>query len=236
MFENIDKEKLPKHVAIIMDGNGRWAKLRGLPRIYGHREGAKSVEKIIKIANNLGIKYLTVFAFSTENWQRPKEEVEAIMSLLVEYINTKVPKLIEENVKLKFMGRRDNLPDMILKTIEEGEEKTKHCYSMTFIIALNYSGKAEIIDAVNKIISSGKKHITEKDFKNFLYMPDVPEPDLLIRTSGEQRISNFMLWQLAYTELYFTSTLWPDFDEEEFLKAIYDYQSRERRFGRVASK
>ncbi len=235
MFENIDKDKLPKHVAIIMDGNGRWAKLRGLPRIYGHREGAKAVERTIRIAKNIGIKYLTVFAFSTENWQRPKEEVEAIMSLLVEYINTKVPELIKENIKLRFMGRKENLPEMILETMKEGEEKTKNCDSMDFIVAINYSGKAEIIDAVNKIITSGKPDITEEDFKNFLYLPDVPEPDLLIRTSGEQRISNFMLWQLAYTELYFTPVLWPDFDEEEFLKAIYDYQSRERRFGKVVS-
>ena len=235
MFENIDKDKLPKHVAIIMDGNGRWAKLRGLPRIYGHREGAKAVERTIRIAKNIGIKYLTVFAFSTENWQRPKEEVEAIMSLLVEYINTKVPELIKENIRLRFMGRKENLPEMILETMKEGEEKTKNCDSMDLIVAINYSGKAEIIDAVNKIITSGKPDITEEDFKNFLYLPDVPEPDLLIRTSGEQRISNFMLWQLAYTELYFTPVLWPDFDEEEFLKAIYDYQSRERRFGKVVS-
>jgi len=227
--------KIPKHIAIIMDGNGRWAKLRGLPRVFGHREGAKTVEKIIKFAKEIGIKYLTLYAFSTENWNRPKEEIEAIMSLLVEYINTKVPSLIEDNIKLKFMGRRENLPDMILKTIEEGEEKTKNCTGMDLIIALNYSGRAEIIDAVNKILKSKKKELTEKDFKNYLYIPDLPEPDLLIRTSGEQRISNFMLWQMAYTEFYFTQVLWPDFDEDEFLKALYDFQSRERRFGRVSA-
>ncbi len=227
--------KLPRHVAIIMDGNGRWAKLRGLPRVFGHREGAKTVEKTIKFANEIGIKHLTLYAFSTENWNRPKEEVEAIMSLLVEYINTKVPSLIEDNIKLRFMGRRKDLPEMILKTVQEGEEKTKNCSGMDLVVALNYSGRAEIVDAVNEIIKSGKKEITEEDFKNYLYLPDLPDPDLLIRTSGEQRISNFMLWQMAYTEFYFTPVLWPDFDENEFLKALYDYQNRERRFGRVTA-
>ena len=227
--------KIPQHVAIIMDGNGRWAKLRGFPRVFGHREGAKAVEKTIKFANSVGIKYLSLYAFSTENWNRPEEEVQAIMSLLVEYINTKVPNLIEDNIKLKFIGRRKNLPEMILKTIEEGEEKTKNCSGMNLVVALNYSGRAEIVDAVNEIIKSNKKEITEEDFKNYFYFPDLPDPDLLIRTSGEQRISNFMLWQMAYTEFYFTPVLWPDFDEDEFLKALYDYQSRERRFGRITA-
>ena len=157
------------------------------------------------------------------------------MSLLVEYINTKVPSLIEDNIKLRFMGRRKDLPEMILKTVQEGEEKTKNCSGMDLVVALNYSGRAEIVDAVNEIIKSGKKEITEEDFKNYLYLPDLPDPDLLIRTSGEQRISNFMLWQMAYTEFYFTPVLWPDFDENEFLKALYDYQNRERRFGRVTA-
>jgi len=224
--------KLPRHVAIIMDGNGRWAKRRGLPRYYGHREGAKAVERIIDYALEFGIEYLTLFAFSTENWGRPKEEVDTIMSLLVEYINKKVPYLIERDVRLRFMGRRDNLPEMILKTVEEGEKETKNCKRMELIIALNYSGRAEIVDAVNKLLKKCKK-ITEEEFKKFLYLPDIPEPDLLIRTSGEVRISNFMLWQLAYTELHFTDTLWPDFDKDDFLKALYDYQSRERRFGKV---
>ncbi|EDP74148.1 polyprenyl diphosphate synthase, partial [Hydrogenivirga sp. 128-5-R1-1] len=143
--------------------------------------------------------------------------------------------LIEDNIKLKFIGRRENLPEMILKTIEEGEEKTKNCSGMNLVVALNYSGRAEIVDAVNEIIKSGKKGITEENFKNYFYFPDLPDPDLLIRTSGEQRISNFMLWQMAYTEFYFTPVLWPDFDEDEFLKALYDYQSRERRFGRITA-
>jgi len=223
--------KIPSHVAIIMDGNGRWAKKRGLPRVFGHREGINAVEKAVKFSKQVGIKYLTLFAFSTENWQRPKEEVEAIMSLFVEYINKEIPFLIENNIKLLFMGRR-NIADYIKLAMEEAETKTKDGKDLTLIIAFNYSGRAEIIDAVNKILKE-KKEITEEDFKNYLYLPDIPEPDLLIRTSGEKRISNFMLWQLAYTELYFTETLWPDFDEEEFLKALYDYQNRERRFGKV---
>ncbi len=229
--------KIPTHVAVIMDGNGRWAKRRGLPRVFGHREGAKSVEKAISFAKDVGIRYLSLFAFSTENWERPKSEIEAIFSLLVEYVNKKVPYLIEKNARLRFIGRREGLPEHIIKTIGEAEEKTKHCDSLDVIIALNYSGRSEIIDAVKKIVAENPDvEINEENFRNYLYLPEVPDPDLLIRTSGEKRISNFMLWELAYTELYFTETLWPDFDEEEFLKALYDYQSRERRFGKVLNE
>ncbi|RMA92518.1 isoprenyl transferase [Hydrogenothermus marinus] len=227
--------KIPNHIAIIMDGNGRWAKRRGLPRYIGHREGAKAVERVIDYALEFGIKYLTLFAFSTENWERPKEEVEAIMSLLIEYINKKVPYLIERDIRLRFVGRREDLPDMILNTVEEGERLTKNGKKMQLVIALNYSGRAEIVDAVNKAIKEGKE-ITEEDFPKFLYLPDLPDPDLLIRTSGEQRISNFLLWQIAYSEFYFTEVLWPDFDKEEFLKALYEYQNRERRFGKVSTQ
>jgi len=225
--------RIPTHVAIIMDGNGRWAKRRGLPRVYGHREGAKRVEDILDISRKIGIKWLSVFAFSTENWARPKEEVDAIMSLLVEYINKKIPYLVENNVRLRFMGRIDRLPDMIKRSVEEGEKATERCTGMNFVVALNYSGKAEIIDAVNRVLKEGKKEISEEDFRKYLYIPEMPDPDLLIRTSGEERISNFMLWQMAYTEFYFTETLWPDFDQDEFIKALYEYQSRERRFGKV---
>jgi undecaprenyl diphosphate synthase len=229
--------KIPTHVAIIMDGNGRWAKRRGLPRVFGHREGAKSVERAISFAKEVGIRYLSLFAFSTENWERPKSEIEAIFSLLVEYVNKKVPYLIEKNARLKFIGRREGLPEHIIKTITEAEEQTEHCDSLEVIIALNYSGRAEIVDAVNKILKENiNTEINEENFRNYLYLPEVPDPDLLIRTSGEKRISNFMLWELAYTELYFTETLWPDFDEKEFLKALYDYQSRERRFGKVLNE
>lgn len=231
MIENL--YKIPNHVAIIMDGNGRWAKRRGLDRVYGHKEGVKAVEKTIKFAKKVGIKYLTLFAFSTENWQRPIDEVNAVMSLLVEYINEKIPMLLENDVKLIFMGRREGLWDSVLEAMEKGERETSQCSSLTVVITLNYSGKAEILDAVNKILKSNVESIDEESFRQFFYRPEIPDPDLLIRTSGEKRISNFLLWQLAYTELYFTDVLWPDFDEEEFLKALYDYQSRERRFGKV---
>ncbi len=228
---------IPQHVAIIMDGNGRWAKRRGLPRVFGHREGAKAVEKAISFAKEVGIRYLSLFAFSTENWERPKSEIDAIFSLLVEYVNKKVPYLLEKNARLRFIGRREGLPDHILTTILEAEEKTNHCNSLDVIIALNYSGRAEIVDAVKKILTENPDiEINEENFRNYLYLPEIPDPDLLIRTSGEKRISNFMLWELAYTELYFTETLWPDFDEKEFLKALYDYQSRERRFGKVLNE
>ena len=231
MIENLIK--IPKHVAIIMDGNGRWAKKRGLERVYGHREGVKTVEKTIKFAKKVGIEYLTLFAFSTENWQRPVEEVNAIMQLFVEYINKKLPFLKENHIKLLFMGRKNGLYEEVIQSMNKAEEETKDFDSMTVIMALNYSGKAEIIDAVNKIINDKIVKVDEESFRNFLYLPNIPDPDLLIRTSGEKRISNFLLWQLAYTELYFTDVLWPDFDEEEFLKALYDYQSRDRRFGTV---
>lgn len=231
MMENLFK--LPKHVAIIMDGNGRWAKKRGLDRTFGHIEGVKAVERTIKFAKKVGIEYLTLFAFSTENWQRPKEEVNAIFSLLVEYINSKLPFLVENDIRLLFIGRREGLSDNVLQAMEKGETETSHCKSMTVVITINYSGKSEIVDAVNKIIKSGIEKVDEESFRNFLYLPEIPDPDLMIRTSGEKRISNFLLWQLSYTELYFTDVLWPDFDEEEFLKALYDYQSRDRRFGKV---
>lgn len=233
MTENIDKTRLPSHVAIIMDGNGRWAKLRGLPRVFGHREGAKAVERTIRFTRKVGIKHLSLFAFSTENWGRPKEEVNAILGLLVDYINSKIDELIELDVRLRFMGRIEELPDYIKESVKKGEEETKNGKGMDLIIALNYSGKAEIIDAVNKAVSKGIKINSEEDFKKLLYIPDLPDVDLLIRTSGEVRISNFMLWQIAYSELYFSEVLWPDFDEKEFTKALLDYQSRERRFGRV---
>jgi undecaprenyl diphosphate synthase len=225
--------KIPEHVAIIMDGNGRWAKMRGLDRVYGHREGVKTVERTIKFAKKVGIKYLTLFAFSTENWQRPIEEVNAIMQLFVEYIYEKLPFLKENDIKLLFMGRKEGLWDSVLEAMKKAEDEIKNCSSLIVIIGLNYSGKAEIVDAINKILKSNVEKIDEESFRNYLYLPEIPDPDLLIRTSGEKRISNFLLWQLAYTELYFTDVLWPDFDEEEFLKALYDYQSRDRRFGRV---
>lgn len=216
-----------------MDGNGRWAKKRGLDRIHGHRRGVETVERVIRFARKVGIEYLTLFAFSTENWNRPQHEVNAIFSLLVEYINSKMPFLIENDVRLIFSGRRWELSEDVVRAIQKGEDATKECKSLTVVITLNYSGRAEIVDAVNRMLQEGVRQIDEESFRNYLYNPDIPDPDLLIRTSGEERISNFLLWQLAYTELYFTPVLWPDFSEEDFLKALYVYQSRERRFGRV---
>lgn len=216
-----------------MDGNGRWAKRRGLDRIHGHRQGVETVERVIRFARKVGIEYLTLFAFSTENWNRPQHEVNAIFSLLVEYINSKIPFLIENDVRLIFSGRRSELSEDVVRAIQKGEDATRECKSLTVVITLNYSGRAEIVDAVNRMLQEGIKQIDEESFRKYLYNPDIPDPDLLIRTSGEERISNFLLWQLAYTELYFTPVLWPDFSEEDFLKALYVYQSRERRFGRV---
>lgn len=225
--------RIPKHVAIIMDGNGRWAKRRGLNRVEGHREGVEAVERAIRFAKKVGIEYLSLFAFSTENWQRPIHEVNAIFSLLVEYVNLKIPFLKENDVRLIFSGRRDGLSDSVLQAIQKAEKDTEDGKSLTVVIMLNYSGRAEIVDAVRRIIKEKREDIDEDSFREFLYNPEIPDPDLLIRTSGEERISNFLLWQLAYTELYFTPVLWPDFSEEEFLKALYIYQSRERRFGKV---
>ena len=229
------KNKLPFHVAIIMDGNGRWARERGLPRIIGHKVGAESVREIIRTAKDIGIKYLTLFTFSTENWKRPEEEVNFLMDMLKQLLRDEVEELKRNGVRLRAMGRLDMLPQRVKEELEYAERETEMNKDLTVILALSYSGRAEIVDAVKKIIRKAPdpEYVTEDTFGNFLYLPDVPEPDLMIRTSGEMRISNFMLWQLAYTELYFTKTLWPDFRREEFLKIIDDYTKRERRFGGI---
>ena len=229
--------EMPKHVAIIMDGNGRWAEKRGLSRIEGHKRGVERVDEIVEEASRIGIKYLTLFAFSTENWKRPEYEVSFLMDLLKLYLETKKEKMLKNNIRFNVMGRIDGLPADVREKIEEVLEATKECDGLVLTLALNYGGRAEIVDAVRKLIKrlsdNGLKpeEVDEEIFSRFLYCPWLPEPDLLIRTSGEQRISNFMLWQLAYTELYFTPVLWPDFTKEEFLKAIEDYKRRERRFG-----
>ena len=229
------KNKLPFHVAIIMDGNGRWARERGLPRIIGHKVGAESVREIIRTAKDIGIKYLTLFTFSTENWRRPEEEVNFLMDMLKQLLRDEVEDLKRNGVRLRAMGRLDMLPRRVKEELEYAERETEMNKDLTVILALSYSGRAEIVDAVKKMVrkAPNPEHVTEDTFRNFLYLPDVPEPDLMIRTSGEMRISNFMLWQLAYTELYFTKTLWPDFRREEFLKIIEDYTKRERRFGGI---
>lgn len=226
------KNQVPDHIAIIMDGNGRWAKKRGLPRTLGHREGAASLRKVITHAAELGVKYLTVYAFSTENWKRSQEEVSALMFLFKSYIKNEEKNIMKNNIRFMVSGRTDNVSPTLLKAIHQLEEKSSKNTGLTFNIAFNYGGRAEIIDAVNKVIKSGAENITEEEFGKYLYN-NLPDPELLIRTSGEMRISNFLLWQIAYSEIYITDTLWPDFDEAELEKAIENFDKRDRRFGGV---
>ena len=235
----LDPKRLPRHVAIIMDGNGRWAKRRGLPRVYGHKKGSEVAKDIINKTWELGIPYLTLFAFSKENWERPKEEVQTLFFLLKKYLNKELPEMLKKGIRFKAIGDVEHFPEDLKETIRDVEEKTRHNEKMTLCLALNYGGKQEIISSAKKLamlVKAGKiqpEEITEKVFRDCLYTRDIPDPDLLIRTSGELRISNFYLFQLAYTELYFTPVYWPEFDEKEYIKALLDYQKRERRFGRV---
>lgn len=223
---------IPNHVAIIMDGNGRWAKSKGLPRIAGHREGAKAVERVVYASLKRGIKYLSLFAFSTENWKRPEQEVKSLMNILKLYFLTKIEKLKWAGVRIRFGGRWWELSPDLVSLIRRAMEVTEHNDKLHLIIYLNYGGRREMLDAVNSIIAKeGFPVMTEESLRSYLYLPDVPDPDLLIRTSGEKRISNFLLWQIAYTELYFTDTLWPDFGEDDLDAAIAEYNKRERRFG-----
>ena len=236
--DTIDPQKIPDHVAIIMDGNGRWATERGLPRREGHRQGVETVRETVRNCNALGIKVLTLFAFSTENWQRPDWEVNYLMSLPEKYFESELPELIRKNVQVRMIGDRKKLPRRVLKVIDEGAAATKNNNGMILNFALNYGSRSEILFAVNHLVSeaaAGKilKRVTEKKLSSYLYTAALPDPDLLIRTSGEQRISNFLLWQLAYSELYFTEVYWPDFDKAELLKAVAVYQQRKRRFGGV---
>lgn len=221
----------PTHVAIIMDGNGRWAQRRGLPRVEGHRRGALKAEKVVEWAAELSIKYVTFYTFSTENWKRPREEIEYLFSLLVKLLRQKLKKMIEEGVRIRFAGVIEELPKEVANFCRECEEKTRHNDKIHAILALNYGGRREIVDAFNRAIENGVMRLDETQFRNWLYLPDVPDPDLVIRTSGEMRISNFLLWQIAYSELYFTRVLWPDFTKQDFLRAIEDYERRQRRFG-----
>jgi len=231
--------KMPKHVAIILDGNGRWAKAKGMPRNYGHVQGAKTVEIICEEAYKMGINYLTVYAFSTENWTRPKDEVDALMKLLRNYMKNCIKTAEKNRMCVRIIGDKSRLAKDIQKSINELEEATKNNDGLHFQIALNYGGRDEIVRAVRKVntdILAGvlsADDINEKTFSTYLDTHDLPEPDLLIRTCNEQRISNFLLWQLAYTEFYFTEVAWPDFTKEELLKAVAAYNSRERRYGEV---
>ena len=237
-MEGIDKNKLPKHIAITMDGNGRWAKTKGKLRIFGHKNGVKAVRDTVEGAAKIGIKFLTLYAFSSENWNRPEKEVNALMTLLVSAINKETKTLMNNNIRLSTIGDINKLPSKAQKELQEAITKTKDNTRMTLVLALSYSGRGEIINAVQNIIIDGKKpeEINEDTFQQYLTTKSVPDPELLIRTSGEYRISNFLLWQIAYSELYFTNTLWPDFRKADLYKAILNYQNRERRFGKTTEQ
>lgn len=230
---------VPQHIAIILDGNGRWAKKKGMPRNYGHAKGSKNVEDICEAAHNLGVKYLTVYAFSTENWNRPQEEVDALMKLLRDYMKTCLKRAAKNNMCVRVLGDKTALDDDIRNRIEELEEATKNNDGLCFQIALNYGSRDEMIRAMRRMSAdcvAGKLASEEIDvavFETYLDTHGIPDPDLMIRTSGEQRLSNYLLWQLAYAEFYFTDVLWPDFTKEELVKAIEHYNNRDRRFGKV---
>jgi len=234
----IDTNNLPKHIAITMDGNGRWAKSKGKLRIFGHKNGVKSVRDTVEGAAEIGIEYLTLYAFSSENWNRPEKEVNALMTLLVSAINKETKTLTDNNIRLSTIGDINKLPSKAQKELQEAIIKTKDNTRMNLVLALSYSGRGEILNAVKNIIKDGKEpeEINEAIFQQYLTTKSVPDPELLIRTSGEYRISNFLLWQIAYSELYFTETLWPDFRRADLYKAILNYQSRERRFGKTTEQ
>ena len=227
--------KTPSHVAIILDGNGRWAQQKNMPRTFGHKNGAENVVDIALHAKKRGIKYLTLYAFSTENWKRPKKEVDYLMKLLIKFVNDKIDQLMEEDCKLNFLGDLSAIPDQTRKAVELALDKTKDNKSLFINIALNYGGRDELVHAFKNIISQGYKaeEVDEKLIAEYLYTKDIPDPDLLIRPGGELRISNFLIYQIAYSELYFTDKLWPDFSYEDFDNAIEEYSRRNRRFGDV---
>jgi undecaprenyl diphosphate synthase len=233
----IDMDKLPQHIAIIMDGNGRWAKKRFMPRTFGHRAGMSSLKQVVETCSELGISCLTVFAFSTENWKRPHDEISYLMSLLVEYINKELKELHQNGIHIKVLGDYRNLPPASVQAIDKAVQKTAANQGMVLNIAINYGARDEIIKAVQQIATQVKQgqlepeDINEYHFKRFLYTAGLPDPDLLIRTAGEMRISNFLLWQIAYAELWFSPVMWPEFNREELLKAIWEFQQRDRRFG-----
>jgi len=237
--ENIKLNSIPRHVAIIMDGNGRWAKKRGLPRIAGHKEGVDVVQQTVRTASKYNIKILTLFTFSTENWKRPKPEVKFLMKLPKQFLNTYLPELMEKNVRVETIGQFDMLPAHTKEAILEAKEKTKNNDGLLLNFAINYGGRDEILQAVKNIASDMENNqlkiddLDEDKFSNYLYTKTLDDPDLLIRTSGERRLSNFLLWQLAYTEFWFTDVLWPDFHEEVFVQALKDYENRKRRYGGI---
>jgi undecaprenyl diphosphate synthase len=240
--KQIIDEKLPLHVAIIMDGNGRWAQQRGLDRVFGHQQGVVALREVIETAAELGIRYLTLYAFSTENWGRPDEEINALMGIMVKSLNNETETLLKNNIRLRAIGDVDRLANDVRERLSETLKITSGCTGLTLLVALSYSSRWEITEAARKIseeIVSGKlnpSRLTEENFGQYLTTCGVPDPELMIRTSGELRISNFLLWQLAYTELYFTDILWPDFGKDDFYRAIIDFQRRERRFGKTSEQ
>ncbi len=236
LLEEIDFTNLPRHIAVIMDGNGRWAKKRGLPRIEGHIAASKSVREIVETAARLGIEFLSLYAFSTENWRRPKKEVDRLWKLLRDYLKKEDRVLMKHDLRLRVIGRREGIPGPVLKEIERVEAMTRENSRMTVIPALNYGGRTEIVDAVRRVLREKNvvpDDIDETFLSGRLYTEGLPDPDLLIRTSGENRISNFLLWQIAYAELWITPVLWPDFKKIDLFRAVLDYQKRDRRFGDV---
>jgi len=239
MSDSVRTAQVPRHVAIIMDGNGRWAKQRGLPRLKGHEQGAESVRTAIRCCRDAGIDYLTLYAFSVENWSRPKAEINGLMRLLRTFLRDRAQELHDDHVRLRVTGRIDDLPAAVRKELDRVVRETETYENGTLILALSYGGRAELVDATRSIAAEVKAGtldpdaIDEQTVADHLYLPDVPDPDLLIRTSGEMRLSNFLLWQLSYTELYVTDVLWPDFRDEEFKKALDSYAGRQRRFGGV---
>ncbi|OZU90289.1 isoprenyl transferase [Virgibacillus indicus] len=239
LHEDLESDNIPDHVAIIMDGNGRWAKKRGLPRIAGHKEGINSVNKVVRAANQYNVKVLTLYAFSTENWKRPKSEIEFLMKLPKEFLHIYLPELMENNVRIDTIGDFDALPQHTKKAVQYAKDKTKNNNGLLLNFALNYGSRLEIMRAIKQIMSDidcskiSIDSLDEKIFSEYLYTQGLSDPDLLIRTSGEQRLSNFLLWQLAYTEFWFTDVLWPDFDEVIFKEALYEYQQRKRRYGGI---
>lgn len=241
-IEQLAQGSIPRHVAIIMDGNGRWARQRARGRSEGHAEGVNSVNRITRISSDLGIKYLTLYAFSTENWNRPKEEVDTLMYLIGWSIRKETPELLANNVKIRLMGETDRLPAEVQEALMEGVRATEHCTGLNLMLCLSYSSRWEITDTVRRLaqkVADGEldpNSITEETISNSLNSHGIPDPDLLIRTGGEERISNFLLWQIAYSELYFTPVLWPDFNNSEYLDALLDYQNRERRFGKTSDQ
>lgn len=239
LFYDINLDKIPAHIAIIMDGNGRWAKSRFMPRTYGHKVGVETIRKVVKECSRLGVKYLTLYAFSTENWKRPKEEVSALMGLLVKYLRNELEELHKNNVKILTIGDISKLPQACIEELDHAKEKTKDNRGLVMSLALNYGGRNDLVNAVKNIsqeVVDGKisvDDIGDDLISSHLSTKESPDPDLVVRTSGEQRLSNFLLWELAYSEFYFADIHWPDFDEKELQKAIFAYQSRDRRFGGI---